>query len=350
MLGSTNISSQIQRSFSDMSQQATLSPSPILFHRAPPSSSFPGYNSPSAPHENIPGTVAQRRTPHPHNPPVQSFHRPTGDMPERPRSQLRPQLEHRASQTLTIDLTDEHDEAPVASQNSSQSQRPPRLGRSDAIEMADVIDLTSDNDVEITGVTARQLPLPRPGVARPPPPQRFPRRFASPSLFVPQDPPTRHFNRLFSQDGPFGAGIHIRSEQGQIIIRNRPDFIEHIQMLANAQAMPGQMDYQHGAFADRKPDHVPPPPAKEGFTRSPVETDVVICPSCEDELIHNKDTDEPMVKKGGKAPTRKEREEHPFWVVKECGHVRSSLSVFRCAFTNLGLGLLQSLLSEPCAI
>jgi len=48
----------------------------------------------------------------------------------------------------------------------------------------------------------------------------------------------------------------------------------------------------------------------------------VICPSCEEELIHNKEPEEePVVKKGGKAPTKKEREEHPFWVVKECGHV-----------------------------
>lgn len=38
-------------------------------------------------------------------------------------------------------------------------------------------------------------------------------------------------------------------------------------------------------------------------------------------MIHDKEPDEPAVKKGGKAPTRKEREEHPFWVVKSCGHV-----------------------------
>lgn len=88
---------------------------------------------------------------------------------------------------------------------------------------------------------------------------------------------------------------------------------------AHAQAMP-DLDYQHAAFADRKPNHVPPEPAKPGFTRSPTENDTIICPSCEEELVHNKVFDEPMLKKG-KAPTRKEREEHPFWVIKECGHV-----------------------------
>lgn len=89
------------------------------------------------------------------------------------------------------------------------------------------------------------------------------------------------------------------------------------------QAMPGLMNYQHAAFADRKPDHIAPPAVPEGFTRSPKDEDIIICPSCEEELIHRKDDEEeePTPKKGGKAPTRKEREEHPFWVVKECGHV-----------------------------
>ena len=85
--------------------------------------------------------------------------------------------------------------------------------------------------------------------------------------------------------------------------------------------MPGPMDYGHVAFAERKPDHVAPPRVCSGFTRSPTDDDIVICPSCEEELIHRKEDEEPPVKKGGKAPSRKDREEHPFWVVKECGHV-----------------------------
>jgi hypothetical protein len=124
--------------------------------------------------------------------------------------------------------------------------------------------------------------------------------------------------------------------------------VDHFQHFNNAQAMPGMMDYQRGAFADQKPDHIPPLPAKEGFTRSPTENDVVICPSCEEELVHKKDTEDPVVKKGGKAPTRKEREEHPFWVVRECGHVGPYESSLR-TFANLGLGLLQQLLPESNA-
>jgi hypothetical protein len=38
-------------------------------------------------------------------------------------------------------------------------------------------------------------------------------------------------------------------------------------------------------------------------------------------LVHDKDLDEPVVKKNGKPPSKKEREEHPFWVAKDCGHV-----------------------------
>jgi hypothetical protein len=91
-----------------------------------------------------------------------------------------------------------------------------------------------------------------------------------------------------------------------------------------------ELDYQHHPFHQRqrpplKPQHEPPPDAKEGFTRSPKEEDVVICPACEMELVARKDQTEPTAvkKPGGRAPTKKDREEHPFWVVRDCGHVSS---------------------------
>ena len=125
--------------------------------------------------------------------------------------------------------------------------------------------------------------------------------------------------------------------------------VDHFQQFNNAQAMPGRMDYQRGAFADQKPDHIPPSPAQDGFTRSPSEHDVVICPSCEEELVHKKDGEDLVAKKGGKPPTRKEREEHPFWVVKECGHVSYHDTKSR-SYANLNLGLLQQLLPESNAL
>lgn len=103
----------------------------------------------------------------------------------------------------------------------------------------------------------------------------------------------------------------------------------HFMQHGQVQAMPNGLNYQNAAFADRKPEHVAPPPARSGFTRSPTEDDVLVCPSCEEELIQNNDIEEPALKKSGKAPTKKEREEHPFWVVKECGHVSCFLNIFR---------------------
>lgn len=67
-----------------------------------------------------------------------------------------------------------------------------------------------------------------------------------------------------------------------------------------------------------------PPPAREGFTRATGEDLAVVCPSCEEELSYDPDEEEQQ-KAGGppaKRPrNKKDREEHFFWAVKECGHV-----------------------------
>lgn len=52
------------------------------------------------------------------------------------------------------------------------------------------------------------------------------------------------------------------------------------------------------------PTYLPPLPAGEGFTRSPLETDLLICPNCEEELCT------------GDNDTKKQ-----VWIVKSCGHV-----------------------------
>ena len=252
-------------------------------------------------------------------------------------SQLRPRLEHRTSQTL-IDLTDDADDVPAV----PFARRPPQLGRSDGQRLAfQVIDLTDDDtEIQITGSRNRELPLPRPDVARPRPHIHLPRparpdspRPDSPGLFVPLDlaQPERHINRVFPEAGNYGVmvgpgGVHVLHGQGGLA-----DILQRVQEAAAVQqAMPGRLDYRHPAFADRKPDHVPPEPAQPGFTRTPTESDTIICPSCEDELVYDKETDEPLLKKSGKAPTKKEREEHPFWVVKDCGHVGDDVISFPC--------------------
>lgn len=240
----------------------------------------------------------------------------------------RPRLEHRQSQTI-IDLTDDVDEAPAANRNPSQRRpaRPPQLGRSDGSRLQDFIDLTDESDIIFTG--ARQLPPrpPRP-IAAPRPP-----RTPSPPLFVPARPQAERVNGV----GLFTGAVHHMGVGGVGALRNFLGL--HVYQHEHFHApppMPGPMDYQYVAFGglgerggvaggERKPEHIAPPSVPEGFTRSPVDENIVICPSCEEELIHRKeDEEQPPAKKGGKAPTRKDREEHPFWVVKECGHVRES--------------------------
>jgi hypothetical protein len=46
------------------------------------------------------------------------------------------------------------------------------------------------------------------------------------------------------------------------------------------------------------------------------------------ELVAEKGNEEPVAvrKSNGKTPNKKDREEHHFWVVKECGHVSLSHS------------------------
>jgi len=316
-----------------MSHQATLSPSPIhqRFYSA-------------FGRDSITPLAERRRLSHPHNPP--HFARAADNMsdishPVRPR----PRLQHQTSRTLTIDLTDDTDDPPVISQSRARPRAPPQLGRSDG-QAATVIDLTDDNDAgedepELEVTHTRQVPR---RIPPPPPPLAD-----SPPLFMPDSPPRfmpraprpgfharmGHLAQRIGINRVFAAGRNGEMDQGG------PDagdfhgfafasFGDHgvnfqvINAQMNAvvhQAMPGEMNYQRDAFADRKPDHIPPKPAKEGYTRSPTENDTIICPSCEEELVHNKQEEEPIVKKGGKEPTKKEREEHPFWVLRECGHV-----------------------------
>jgi len=310
-----------------MSHQATLSPSPI--HQRFSSS----FRSNSIP------LVERRRLSHPHNPP--HFARAADNMSGRSQP-VRPRLQHQASRTLTIDLTDDIDDPPIVTQTRPRPRAPPHLGRSDS-RIANIIDLTDDNDAaedepDLEVTHARQIPrrVPPP----PPPPQAD-----SPPLFMPPAPRPGlharlgHFAHHININRIFAAGRNVEMDQGGPDGGDFHDFAfaafadhgVHFQVInqinaAAQQAMPGEMNYQRDAFADRKPDHVPPKPAKEGYTRSPTENDTIICPSCEEELVHNKQEEGPTSKKGGKEPTKKEREEHPFWVLRECGHVSLSTS------------------------
>ncbi|CZS99236.1 hypothetical protein WAI453_008288 [Rhynchosporium graminicola] len=313
-----------------MSHSATLSPSPAGFMGPVPARFF----SPARRYPTAPDNLERRRTSHPHNSYLQQ--RQSEDMPDdRSQPQQRPRLEHRASQTI-IDLTDEPEEdaPPRNVQPRNRPARPPHLDRSDAVNLGDFIDLTEDSpeqDVIFTGeryvpaLYARPGPGPQSRNARSVPAVvlRGQERSQSPSLFLPpvhQQPPPENRGLIGGLAGLGPMGLHnlLRPDMG---FRHIPLEIINQLNAARNQAMPQGMNYQNAAFVEQKPEHVAPPPARSGFTRSPKEDLVLICPSCEEELIQNNEIEEQVVKKSGKAPTKKEREEHPFWVVKDCGHV-----------------------------
>ncbi|KAG9237731.1 hypothetical protein BJ875DRAFT_481032 [Amylocarpus encephaloides] len=323
-----------------MSQVGTASPEPRMSICQPRiSNTFPSMNDPPLERR------VRRRTSHPHNrtPHMQTHRRngPTEDMSNQMHSQSRPNLQHQASQTI-IDLTDESELNNAASRHpeaGGRSQRPPQLGRSDGSQLMEVVDLTEESgepEMLITGTRAVSGPPPvwpdRPRL-RPDPAAHFvpPRQQLPPPAEGPLQAMRRRIvaNSVVASAAATVAAYGIRGRRPNPQtdhILDATAFINRLgRMRAQGQAanvhLPGHLDYEGAPFGPRKPEHVPPKPVGKGFTRSANQEDVIVCPSCDEELVHHKDIEEPVAKKYGRAPTRKEREEHPFWVLKDCGHV-----------------------------
>lgn len=100
--------------------------------------------------------------------------------------------------------------------------------------------------------------------------------------------------------------------------------------------IPAHLDYRATAFdldqparrqpQPRLPTYDPPAAAQEGFTRTPKEDDVLVCPNCDDELGLGDDEVKRQV-----------------WVVKVCGHVCAI-----CSFSLLQLIFISGLLWRVC--
>ncbi len=60
------------------------------------------------------------------------------------------------------------------------------------------------------------------------------------------------------------------------------------------------------------PKYEPPSPAAKGFTRSPGEDEIVVCPNCGDELAVGDD-----------------ELKQEIWVVKGCGHVSAAVTIYK---------------------
>jgi hypothetical protein len=217
------------------------------------------------------------------------------------------------------------------------------------VNLEDIVDLTEDaGDDEVEFISARSALAPRlPGA----PPETFQRQLPNPrqrirhgpielddgaSLFVPENPD------IDLVRGIDQAERELRRELYRInVYAHNPDYSPQMLMQEIGDRIheingrqryggprPGGLNYELHPFMERrprpqeKPQHLAPPAAKSGFTRSPTEDDIVICPACLKELVSKKSEEEKPVKKpGGKSPTKKDREEHPFWVVRDCGHV-----------------------------
>lgn len=315
-----------------------------------PSSGDPSTNShvqPPLPGPSLalptPPLPPYRRTSHPHNNNPWASPSPFSSiMADQRRSHPRPSFEHQTSRTV-IDLTEDAD--PFDSQPRRSSQRPnapPQLERSDRTSLGDIISIDSDDDIEI--VSSRQLPgvRPRPQV----PISRLQSDFGQRPNRSPRRP--RADLRSLLRDP-----IEPRFEQPHSIMRNPNMFLGGLANLTPGDwrgisddvaaymfgarqqppRMPGEMNYHQHAFAraePRKEEHVPPPKAREGFTRSPKEDDVVVCPACDEELMVGPEEPVPAKKPGARQKSKKDREEHPFWVVRDCGHVSTMSSFFLC--------------------
>lgn len=275
-----------------------------------------------------------RRPFHPHNqpragPPIYDI---MADQ-DHSRTPPPPTLQHQASRTI-IDLTDDVDVTESQTRRSSQrANAPPQLERSDRTILGNVISIDSDDD-EIEILSSRSIPGDRPrplprsrlqparphhhhhhSPRRPRPETIFPRLNLNP--LEPPDEMMRHPNiyvQRLADFVPDGWGNFERL--GAYVFG---DIRQHQARMAGVR-MAGEVI---GRPEPRKEEHVPPPKAREGFTRSPKEDDVVVCPGCDEEMMVGPEEPTVAKKPGGRQKSKKDREEHPFWVVRECGHVSS---------------------------
>ncbi|KAH6627430.1 hypothetical protein F5144DRAFT_272465 [Chaetomium tenue] len=217
----------------------------------------------------------------------------------------------------------------------SLNQRTPSLSRSDGSllgNQADVIDLTLD-DSPAPAPALPQLPIPLPRRNNPGNPhhrhhhnqhrRRQPAR-AQPIELDHEEGISARFAGLFRRD-------FLSFDLIQRLGFGRPHDVE-VQVIGGGRPnmdnplggnIPN-LDYRvNGNGAAPKPDHVPPPPAREGFTRDTGNDDnVIICPSCETELKYDPDAGiDDSSRPAKKIRTRKDHEEHHFWALKDCGHV-----------------------------
>ncbi len=252
---------------------------------------------------------------------------------------------HNQQSPPVIDLTEDTELS--SSQNRRSSPRraaPPHLERSDSIQLgAEVIridssdDESENNDDEVEFVSEQPARNPRPRLGQPVDFGERQPQIGHHPRYIPQEH-RHHYHHININVSPRAPRPDHRQRAHGFDPNPAPwladfNFVQQQHLYAVLGApprMPGQnLDYHHNAFdaraapAQTREEYVPPPPARDGFTRNPKEEDVVVCPACDEELVvgaeekENPSDKKPSAKKKSKA----DRAEHPFWVVKECGHV-----------------------------
>lgn len=242
----------------------------------------------------------------------------------------------------------------------SQNQRAPALARSDGSILngnaSPVIDLTGDSDDEAPPARARRrgpVAVPR----RDEPERRQDLRLPAPNrlhrnIAEQLGQQIQQLQRFMPANN---AGLLARMQQmlPNHLRQQRDDDVQIIGAAAapvNGLLLPvfnandfnplagnqPNFNYQADGFGNAgravtpKPVFEAPGASRPGFTRNTgkdPDTDedlVAVCASCDEELKHYPDGDGDDARPAKKARTKKDREEHPFWAVRACGHVSSS--------------------------
>lgn len=160
------------------------------------------------------------------------------------------------------------------------------------------IDLTADED-ELVIVDART----RAGVnnERPSTTAGMGTRSVN-DLFAHLGRPGRLFDRVMAFSGIPRTNANNVPARAQVTFVN-PDAQQRGALQVNLDFGATAFDLGLGGNPPPPPKYEPPPAAAKGFTRSPGEQDVVVCPNCGNELAVNSDEKKAEV-----------------WIIKKCGH------------------------------
>lgn len=123
------------------------------------------------------------------------------------------------------------------------------------------------------------------------------------------------FNFLGNSEQTEGLLQHIRTVDRELQRLNPNAFgmavpLQQLHVDLNWTTVGFDLGHEQERDTTAPPTYEAPPPAPSGFTRTPAENDILVCPNCGDELCEGKTDQKKQV-----------------WVVKKCGHVSCTESL-----------------------